>query len=154
PSIVLTDNCSAGIELKADIYPFQDLNGAPIGTFFLDLNDGDAEIAGPIPAGTHTLRYTYTDDCGNADFTDVPFTVIDRTAPVAICEDGLNVSLTSGSSTGGASTGVVVLTPEMIDNGSYDDCGDVTLHIGRVRQLANGTYELLPGAVYTDELLL
>ncbi|MTB53331.1 hypothetical protein, partial [Lewinella sp. W8] len=154
PSIRLTDNCSAGIELKADIYPFQNLNGAPIGTFFLDLNDGDAEIAGPIPAGTHTLRYTYTDDCGNSDFTDVPFTVIDRTAPVAICEDGLNISLTSGSSTGGPSTGVAVLTPEMIDNGSYDDCGDVTLHIGRVRQLANGTYELLPGAVYTDQLLL
>ncbi|MTB52301.1 T9SS type A sorting domain-containing protein [Lewinella sp. W8] len=154
PSIVLTDNCSAGIELKADIYPFQNLNGAPIGTFFLDLDDGDAELAGPIPAGTHTLRYTYTDDCGNSDFTDVTFTVVDRTAPVAICEDGLNVSLTAGSSNGGPSTGSVVLTPEMLDNGSYDDCSEVTLRIGRVRQLVDGTYELLPGASYEEELLL
>jgi hypothetical protein len=60
PTIKLTDNCSAGIELKADIYPNKDTNGAPIGTFYLDLNDGDAEVAGPIPAGTHTLRYTST----------------------------------------------------------------------------------------------
>jgi hypothetical protein len=154
PTIILTDNCSAGIDLKADIYPFQDLIGAPIGTFFLDLNDDDAELAGPIPAGTHTLRYTYTDDCGNSDFTDVTFTVVDRTAPVAICEDGLNVSLTAGSSNGGPSTGSVVLTPEMLDNGSYDDCSEVTLRIGRVRQLVDGTYELLPGASYEEELLL
>jgi hypothetical protein len=154
PTIKLTDNCSAGIELKADIYPNEDTDGAPIGTFYLDLNDGDAEVAGPIPAGTHTLRYTYTDDCGNSDYTDLTFTVEDRTAPVAICEDGLNVSLTSGGTTAGPSTGVVVLTPDMVDKNSYDDCSDVTLKIGRVRQLANGTYELLSGTDYEHELLL
>jgi hypothetical protein len=154
PTIKLTDNCSAGIELKADIYPNEDTDGAPIGTFYLDLNDGDAEVAGPIPAGTHTLRYTYTDDCGNSDYTDLTFTVEDRTAPVAICEDGLNVSLTSGGTTAGPSTGVVVLTPDMVDKNSYDDCSDVTLKIGRVMQLANGTYELLPDTDYEHELLL
>jgi hypothetical protein len=154
PTIKLTDNCSAGIELKADIYPNEDTDGAPIGTFYLDLNDGDAEVAGPIPAGTHTLRYTYTDDCGNSDYTDLTFTVEDRTAPVAICEDGLNVSLTSGGTTAGPSTGVVVLTPDMVDKNSYDDCSDVTLKIGRVMQLANGTYELLPDTDYEHQLLL
>jgi hypothetical protein len=154
PTIKLTDNCSAGIELKADIYPNKDTNGAPIGTFYLDLTDGDAEVAGPIPAGEHIVRYTYTDDCGNSSFTDLHFEVVDRTAPVAICEDGLNVSLTSGGTTAGPSTGVVVLTPDMIDNGSYDDCSDVTLKIGRVMQLANGTYELLPDTDYEHELLL
>jgi hypothetical protein len=154
PTIKLTDNCSDGIELKADIYPNKDTNGAPIGTFILDLNDGDAEVAGPIPAGEHIIRYIYTDDCGNSSFTDLHFEVVDRTAPVAICEDGLNVSLTSGGTTAGPSTGVVVLTPDMVDNGSYDDCGDVTLKIGRVRQLANGTYELLSGTDYEHQLLL
>jgi hypothetical protein len=39
----------------------------------------------------------------------------------------------------------------MIDNGSYDDCSDVTLKIGRVMQLANGTYELLPDTDYEHE---
>jgi hypothetical protein len=154
PTIKLTDNCSAGIELKADIYPNKDTNGAPIGTFYLDLTDGDAEVAGPIPAGEHIVRYTYTDDCGNSSFTDLHFEVVDRTAPVAICEDGLNVSLTSGGTTAGPSTGVVVLTPDMVDKNSYDDCSDVTLKIGRVMQLANGTYELLPDTDYEHELLL
>jgi hypothetical protein len=154
PTIKLTDNCSAGIELKADIYPNKDTNGAPIGTFYLDLTDGDAEVAGPIPAGEHIVRYTYTDDCGNSSFTDLHFEVVDRTAPVAICEDGLNVSLTSGGTTAGPSTGVVVLTPDMVDKNSYDDCSDVTLKIGRVMQLANGTYELLPDTDYEHQLLL
>jgi hypothetical protein len=78
------------------------------------------------------VRYTYTDDCGNSRLHRSYFEVVDRTAPVAICEDGLNVSLTSGGTTAGPSTGVVVLTPDMVDKNSYDDCSDVTLKIGRV----------------------
>ncbi|WP_217642170.1 T9SS type A sorting domain-containing protein [Neolewinella agarilytica] len=131
-SITLTDNCSETILLSATIYPNGDLTSTPIGTFTVDLNDGDAEITSPIPVGTHILRYTYVDACGNSDFTDLDFTVEDRTAPVAICEDGLNISLTSGAEDGGVSTGVAILTPDMIDAGSSDDCSDVTLMIARV----------------------
>ncbi|MTB52277.1 DUF11 domain-containing protein [Lewinella sp. W8] len=154
PSIQLTDNCSATIQLKADIYPGGDLDGAPIGTFFLNLDDENPEISTLIPAGAHIIRYSYTDVCGNAGFTDVDFIVEDRTEPIAICEDALNVSLTSANESGGPSEGFARLVPEDIDAGSYDDCGDVTLQIGRVRQLENGTYELLPGAVYGEEVIL
>jgi uncharacterized repeat protein (TIGR01451 family) len=154
PSIELTDNCSSNILLKADIYPGGDLDAAPIGTFYLNLDDDAAEISSLIPAGTHLIRYSYTDDCGNSGITDVDFVVEDRTEPIAICEDALNVSLTSGSETGGPSEGYARLVPEDIDAGSYDDCGDVTLQIGLVRQMENGTYELLPGAAYGDEITL
>ncbi len=57
PSIRVTDNCSADIFLSANIYPNGDLTATPIGTFVVDLNDGDAEISSAIPAGTHILRY-------------------------------------------------------------------------------------------------
>ncbi len=52
---------------------------------------------------------------------------------MAICEDGLNISITAGQSqTDEASTGIAILTPEMIDAGSYDDCGEIQLFIARV----------------------
>ncbi|MTB51611.1 T9SS type A sorting domain-containing protein [Lewinella sp. W8] len=154
PSITLTDACSDDISLKADVYPFGDLDGAPIGTFNLNLNDIAPEIGGPFPAGDHIIRYTYTDECGNFESTDVDITIVDRTAPVARCEDGLNVTLTSGSAPDGTLTGSAVITPEMIDGGTTDDCSDVSLSIGRVRQLEDGTYQLLPGATYGPELRL
>ncbi|MEM9525005.1 MAG: SdrD B-like domain-containing protein, partial [Bacteroidota bacterium] len=132
PGITLTDNCSDNLQLSAVIYPNGDLSGTPIGTFVVDLNDGDPELTSAIPVGEHILRYNYTDACGNSDFTDIDFIVEDRTAPTAVCEDGLNVSITSGSEDGGPSEGIAVLTPEMLDAGSTDDCSDVTLAIARV----------------------
>ncbi|MEL7160492.1 MAG: dockerin type I domain-containing protein, partial [Bacteroidota bacterium] len=56
--------------------------------------------------------------------------------------------ISSGSAAGGVSTGIAVLTPEMIDNGSYDDCNDVTLSIARV----NG--DNVATEAYDQELVL
>ncbi|MBC6994233.1 DUF11 domain-containing protein, partial [Lewinella lacunae] len=148
PGIRLVDNCSASIALSAVIYPNGDLTATPIGTFVVDLNDGDAELTSAIPVGQHVLRYTYVDVCGNSDFTDIDILIEDRTAPVAVCEDGLNVSLTSGSEGGIESTGIVRLTPDMIDHGSTDDCSEVTLAIARV-DAANLAME-----AYSQEIIL
>jgi len=131
-SITLMDNCSDNLQLSAVIYPNGDLSATPIGTFIVDLNDGDAELTSRIPVGEHVLRYSYIDGCGNSDFTDIDFIVEDRTAPVAVCEDGLNIGITSGANDGGDSDGFAILTPDMIDAGSEDDCSDVTLAIARV----------------------
>ncbi|MDN3634257.1 hypothetical protein QWY85_06265, partial [Neolewinella lacunae] len=144
------DNCSGtNVTITANIYPGADLNATPIGSFVVNPNNATPEITTAIPVGTHLLRYTYTDQCGNSDFSDYLFTVEDRTAPVAICEDGLNIGISSGSSsTTGLPTGFAVLTPENIDNGSYDDCSGVTLSIARVNA-ANIALE-----VYDQELIL
>ncbi|SEQ43891.1 hypothetical protein SAMN05444359_1101, partial [Neolewinella agarilytica] len=131
----ISDDCGDSpldIQVVASIYPGGDLSATPIGSFEVNYFDNDAEVTSAIPVGSHILRYSYTDQCGNSDFTDVEFVVEDGTAPVAICEDGLNVSISSGSAAGGASTGIAILTPEMIDAGSYDDCSGVTLEIARV----------------------
>ncbi|MEM9258029.1 MAG: hypothetical protein AAGA62_00195, partial [Bacteroidota bacterium] len=142
------DNCSANVSITASIYPGGDLEATPIGAFVVDPNDGDAEISSAIPVGCHLLRYTSADQCGNVTISDFDFCVEDGTAPVAICEDGLNVGISSGSASGGASTGIAILTPEMIDNGSYDDCSGVTLAIARVNA-ANIATE-----AYDQELVL
>lgn len=148
-TISLTDACSADLSLSASIYPNGNLGATPFGAYELNLNDNNAEISDLIPAGTHLLRYTYGDECGNAGFTDVEIVITDGSAPVAICEDGLNVSLTAGvGADGQSSLGIAVITPEMIDRNSSDDCNSVSLAVGRVQQLANGTYDLLPGADY------
>ncbi len=133
PSIILTDACSQTISLSAVIFPNGNLNATPFGTYFIDLNDNQPTITAVIPAGDHVIRYTYSDNCGNEDFTDVDITIVDRTGPVAVCEDGLNISITAGQNPlDPGSTGIAVLRPFMIDNGSYDDCNGVTLSIARV----------------------
>jgi hypothetical protein len=151
----LTDVCGSDVTLSAVIYLDGDLNSAPIGSYSVNLDNTTAEISGVLPVGDHVIRYHYIDDCGNFGETDVNIRVEDGTPPVAICEDGLNISVTSSVSPDpNASAGIAILTPEMIDNGSYDDCSEVSLSIGRVRLLTNGTYELLPGATYGPQVVL
>ncbi len=149
PTIMVADNCSENIFISANIYPDGDLTATPLGTFIVDLNDGNAEISSAVPVGDHVLRYLVRDDCGNEEEFDFDFSVVDRTAPVAICEDGLNISITAGQSqTDEMSTGIAILTPEMIDAGSYDDCNDIQLFIARVND-ANVNTE-----PYDQELVL
>jgi uncharacterized repeat protein (TIGR01451 family) len=143
--ITLTDDCSASIQLTAAIYLNGDLDSAPLGSFVLDLNNATPELSTAIPAGDHIIRYMYVDDCGNAGETDVDIRVEDQTAPVAICEDGLNISIT-----GSDGNGFAVLTPEMLDAGSYDDCCEITMAIARV----GGNDLPLAGEVYRDEITL
>jgi len=155
PGLTLTDACSSSFTLLANIYPNGDLTGTPLGSYTVNLDNLTAEVSDLLPVGDHVIRYTYTDECGNIGTTDVDIRITDATPPVAICENGLNVSLSSSVSPGaGAATGIAVLTPEMIDKGSYDDCSGITLEIARVRLLASGAYELLPGAAYGPNVVL
>ncbi|MEO0626443.1 MAG: hypothetical protein AAFY91_05610, partial [Bacteroidota bacterium] len=118
PAGSATDNCDPNPEVFALVYPFQDTEAPAFGPF--QVGGGAFEI----PEGLHTLRYIARDACDNADTLDVPLLIEDRTAPVAICEDGLDISL------GGA--GSAILTPDDIDRASYDECSDVTLLIAFV----------------------
>jgi subtilisin-like proprotein convertase family protein len=136
-AVSAVDNCSGtNVTISAAIYPNRDLNGTPIGSFDI-VPGGSPELSSAIPAGRHILRYTYTDQCGNTGTEDFDFVVEDQTPPVAICEDGLNISIS-----GGANNGFAVLTPANIDAGSYDDCSAITRAIARVNanNLAIGGY--------------
>ena len=141
--ITLTDNCSEGISLIASIFVDGDSTDV-IGSFTVNVFDNQPDLSERIPAGDHIIRYTYQDDCGNIGVTDVDITIVDRTPPVAICEDGLNISL-SGNATGGTA----VLTPDMIDANSYDNCSGLTYGIAFV-----DTTALDANTVYSQQIEL
>ncbi len=72
---------------------------------------------GPFPVG-QTLVTIIADDGQDADTCTAVLTVVDATPPVAVCQDATIELDASGSAS---------LTPNLIDNGSYDDCGNTSL---------------------------
>ena len=67
--------------------------------------------------GAQMVTLTVTDPNGNSSSCDATVTVIDNIAPVAICVDQtINIS-----------TGPVVITPQMMSAGSFDNCGIATI---------------------------
>lgn len=103
---------------------------------FVLVNGDTTELLGPImvraprpidrltpfvPLGKHILRYVATDECQNQSSVEVEFTVEDRSGPVVIVEDALNVSISDA--------GFAVVEAVDLDKGSYDDCSEVTLEI-------------------------
>ena len=153
PELSISDACSESFTITAYIFLDRDLSSNPLGGYPIVLNDGDPTFSDLVPLGAHTLQYVYEDNCGNADTTNLPIVVEDGTKPVAICEDGLNVSITSAVGAGGV-LGSAVLTPEMIDNGSYDDCSNISLAIAQVEEQPDGSFTLLGDATYGPTLLL
>ncbi len=122
PAPSVSDDCSATITVLANIYPNGNLSATPIGSFQV------GQLTSAIPSGNHVIRYQAVDACDNVSTLDVPLTIGDATVPVAKCEDGLNVSI------GGApdAMGMALITTQDIDNGSYDECGPITLAIACV----------------------
>ncbi|HTM66215.1 MAG TPA: choice-of-anchor L domain-containing protein [Flavipsychrobacter sp.] len=67
--------------------------------------------------GTYTVNWTYSDGHGNTSTQAQTVVINDVTPPVAICKN-YTLDLTNGTGT---------ITPQDIDNGSYDNCGNVIL---------------------------
>jgi len=84
-------------------------------------------LPGVLP-GDYILRYMVTDACGNTGTVDCALRVVDEVEPVAICNESLNVSI------GGAFTiadGIARVAAVDVDEGSWDNCGEVTLEVRR-----------------------
>jgi len=69
--------------------------------------------------GTYTVNWAYDDGNGNTSIQAQTVVVNDVTPPVAICKN-YTLNLTNGTGT---------ISPQDIDNGSYDNCGGVTLTV-------------------------
>jgi hypothetical protein len=69
-----------------------------------------------FPVGTTAVTYTFTNAGGSSTCT-FNVTVSDNTPPIAMCQP-VTVTLSGGAAS---------ITPAMVDNGSTDNCGAVTL---------------------------
>ena len=127
--LALTDGCS-GVS-PANLTAFVLLDGdtsrlvGPIQP--LAPNPVD-RISGFVPAGRHVLQYRAVDNCGNLAVEEVDILVEDRSGPVVIVEDALNVSLSN--------TGFATVTALELDEGSYDDCTGILLEIAFANPVA------------------
>ena len=105
--------CVASITLPA---PQVDDNCDAEATFFVSTTFGGVGT-GPhpfVPVGTHTLRYTAMDVCGNTRVCNTTLNVVDQEPPYAVCEDLTAVSVTSG--------GIAGVSAITFDDGSNDNC--------------------------------
>uniref|UniRef100_UPI00386CCF81 hypothetical protein n=1 Tax=Algibacter sp. Ld11 TaxID=649150 RepID=UPI00386CCF81 len=70
--------------------------------------------------GDNTVELTVTDNNGNSATCTTTVTIEDNVAPEVLCKD-VTVQL-SGE-------GFVTISPSDIDNGSFDNCGDITMSV-------------------------
>lgn len=91
-----------------------------------DFGDGNvANASGEYPIGTHIVRWTFFDRCGNATTCDQEFTIENCKAPTAYCINGLAVDLMPMdlNNDGEADFAMVELWASDFDAGSFHPCG-------------------------------
>ena len=93
--------------------------GTPVGDF--ENYNGESFELG---VGVHTLQYAVYDACEQGSFCSFTVTVVDNADPIAICDQFTSVSLSLETTT--------YVTAESIDDGSFDECGPVTLSVARM----------------------
>ncbi|MBK8392476.1 MAG: T9SS type A sorting domain-containing protein [Saprospiraceae bacterium] len=119
PKATVKDNCDDHANVVA-------IDG-PVGVTVRKING--IWRAYDVPKGVHEFIYTATDCCGNIGTAKIIITVVDKIAPVASAKEYITVSLTRTEVDG--ESGVAKVTPEMINNASYDNCTDVYLEVRR-----------------------
>lgn len=131
PTPAVSDNCSApGALMLTEGTPFQVravgdtlflpglLAGAP--AFNPAVAAGSATVQ--FPVGTTYIPYTWKDAVNNSVTRYITVTVLENELPVAKCTNAI-VTLPL------AANGTATLTPAMINNGSTDNCGSITLSV-------------------------
>ena len=114
PKLSITDNCNEVYR----VFINANIGGSPSG--YIDGNGGKIELG----VGTNIIEYTAIDVCGNTRKMAYRITVRDNTDPVAICDQFTTVSIKTN--------GYTEVTANAIDDGSFDECGAVTLKVRRM----------------------
>ncbi len=110
----LFDNCAA----------FANITVSYVGS---NNTSGSNNASGQYPIGNTTLVFTATDPCGNSASKVVIIVVEDKTPPTPVCINSITLPLNP--------QGLLVIPPQVVDNGSYDNCltpfssSDVTLSV-------------------------
>lgn len=107
------DDCSENFDFDTRIDYFNN------NTTDVVLSTPDA--SGSYPFGVHAVSVEVADGCGNAATCNFFVTVVDAKKPTPVCVNGLAVELMPDNVNGG---GMINLTADMFDAGSFDNCTD------------------------------
>jgi Tol biopolymer transport system component len=118
------DPCGATVLLPE---PEVSDNCAPAGFIEITVETSyGAEGIGPhpnVPVGTHTVTYTATDEWGLASSCVTTLTVVDDDPPIAICDEIAQINFYNTFS--------LTVPASVFDDGSYDNCGLVSIQGSR-----------------------
>lgn len=110
PPVEASDSCHDVVAVKARIEGY--------GTFAFSLQGGlwvsNQSVKIPYTEGDVEVIYEAFDECHNVGYDTCYIRVKDLVAPVAVCDKGVNVSLTGKK---------VWVSAETFDEGSWDNCG-------------------------------
>ena len=123
--------CAANVQLPAANLS-DDCSGSNI-TVWIETPLGNIQGNGGLlldaPLGDHTITYYATDGCGNESSESFTLTVKDQTAPIAICDEHTIISI--------GSDGTAVVEASVFDDGSYDNCSDITLEVRKMTDICH-----------------
>ncbi|MBK6904356.1 MAG: HYR domain-containing protein [Saprospirales bacterium] len=85
----------------------------------------------------YTVRHVFTDNCGNTSECIYNITVVDKVPPVPVCDEITELALTNN---GGSGEGCSWLTASVLDDGSYDNCGDVYFYAAKMNPFLTPPY--------------
>jgi hypothetical protein len=110
-------------------YLLADNNGAPpVDGLYIDddvtTNPDGTFTINNLPLGRTWVRYTVMDACGNITFAFVEIDVVDDVPPVPVCDEFTVATLTNN--------GYAHIFAETFDDGSHDNCSDVTFEVRRM----------------------
>ncbi len=127
--IPTTDNCSA-VTVTAEI---KTLAGVSVGVannagnLFTELPLSPLNAAGT--QDNYIITYTATDACGNTSTKTARLFVYDMTAPTAVCQQNVKISLSID--------GVAIIDAKTFDDGSKDNCAIARYQVKRVKPTEN-----------------
>ncbi|MFN7118142.1 MAG: SdrD B-like domain-containing protein, partial [Saprospiraceae bacterium] len=134
PEPKITENCSdytvKGQIIQVVLDKEYDFLGAWTGKYIprevIKAEAVPGAIVNNIDTGTYILRYLAEDGCGNKRRKDCTLRIEDRTEPLAVVDDQINLSIGGPDAKGIGGT-----TVEDVDEGSKDNCGPVQLYVDR-----------------------
>ena len=87
-----------------------------------------------VPLGRTWIRYTVTDACGNIGECFTEIDVYDDIPPYPVCDQFTTVTLTQ--------SGWAKVYAESLDDGSHDNCTEVTFAVRRMNQVCGNSSDL------------
>ncbi|MBC6994288.1 T9SS type A sorting domain-containing protein [Neolewinella lacunae] len=111
----------------------------------LTLADGDDRVVREVPPGEYLIRYSGTHASETIEARYCRLRVADLTEPVAVCKSTVNLSVPG--------SGTILVPFQVINQGSYDNCGIVLREMRRRVIYATAHGDSLGWSAWTERLL-